>query len=126
MGFSLTQTDNSVDDLRVNFWNWRPTAELIGTFGLIEAERLELLQVECSNAEISADEAIQIAERIENGILSTLPPEGRVTLDLSVTTEPDDFKVHQGEDVHKNYSATEKWLRQFVSFCKVSQGFTVF
>jgi len=126
MGFTLTPTDESVEDVRVNFWNWRPTAELIATFGLIDAERLELMQIQCCGAEITAEEANQIADRIENGILATLPSVGRVTLDLSVTTEPDDFKVHKGEDVHKNYSATEKWLRQFVSFCRASGGFSIF
>jgi hypothetical protein len=125
MGFWLTPNDGSVDDVKVNFWNWRPTAELIGTFGLIDVERLELLQVECSGVELTVDEAQQIADQIENGILSTMPPDGRVTLDLSVTTEPDDFKVHQGKDIHKNYSATEKWLRTFIVFCRVSGGFSV-
>ena len=125
MGFTLFPTDESVEAVSVNFWNWRPTAELIGTFGLIDDERLELIQIQCCGAELSADEAAQIADRIENGVLSTLPPDGRVTLDLSVTTEPDDFTFHRGDDMHKNYSATEKWLRKFVSFCRISGGFSV-
>jgi hypothetical protein len=58
-------------------------------------------------------------------VLSTLPPDGRVTMDLSVTTEPDDFVFRKGDDVHKNYSATEKWLRRFVVFCRTSGGFSV-
>jgi len=41
MGFTLCPTDETVESLDVNFWNWRPTAELIGSFGLIDDERLE-------------------------------------------------------------------------------------
>jgi hypothetical protein len=125
MGFTLIPIDESVEAVSINFWNWRPTAELIGTFGIVDDERLELMQIQCCGPEITADEAAKIAERIENDVLSTLPPSGRVTLDLSVTTEPDDFVFHKGDDVHKNYSATEKWLRRFVVFCRTSGGFSV-
>ena len=125
MGFILIPTDESVEAVSVNFWNWRPTAELIATFGLIDGKRLELMQIQCCGAELTSEEAVQIADRIENDVLPTLPADGRVKLDLSVTTEPDDFKFHKGSDVHKNYSATEKWLREFVSFCRNSGGVSV-
>ena len=125
MGFTLCPIEKSNDVISVNFWNWRPTAELIATFNLIDDERLELIQIQGCGAEITADEAVTIADRIERDILATLPDEGRIQLDLSVTTNPDDFEFYRGDDVAKNYSATGKWLREFVAFCRSSGGFAV-
>jgi hypothetical protein len=125
MGFCLVPKDGAVGDVFVNFWNWRPTVNLIGSFNLIDSERVELLQTQCCGAEVSAEEAVQIAERIERDVLAKLPEAGRVLLDLSVTTEPDDYTFHKGDEFPKNYSATAEWLRKFVAFCRSSGGFSV-
>lgn len=125
MSFLLIPVHQSVEAMRINSWNWRPTVELIGTFELIDPERLELMLCNACCAEVTAGEAIQVADRIEKGILSRLSEHGRLKLDMSVTTEPDDFVFYTGVDVQKNYSATVWWLRQFKIFCRNSGGFSV-
>jgi len=125
MGFSLVPKNAAVGDLFVNFWNWRPTVNLIGSFGLIDNERLELLQHSFCGGEVSTEEAVQIADRIEGDVLAKMPQDGRVLLDLSVTTEPDDGTLYKGDESAKNYSATAGWLRQFVAFCRASGGFSL-
>lgn len=95
MGFSLVPRNAAVGDLFVNFWNWRPTVSLIGSFDLIDNERLELLEHSFCGGEVSAEEAVQIADRIERDVLAKMPQDGRVLLDLSVTTEPDDGTLYK-------------------------------
>lgn len=77
-------------------------------------------------AEITSEEATIIAHRIQEQILDRMPMEGRVELDLSVTTEPDDGTFYREEDeVENNYSVPAIWLEKFVAFCHDSDGFRV-
>ena len=124
MGFYLVPRDASVGDLFVNLWNWHPTVNLIASFNLIDPQRLELLHNQCGG-EISAEEAVQIAGRIEQEVLAELPNDGRVLLSLLVTTESDDFTHFKGNEFVKNYSATAEWPSEFVAFCRSSRGFDV-
>ena len=125
MGFSVTDLTDEQNFLFVNFWNWHPTVELIRSFGVIDDERLELMQIQCVGAQISRHEARHIGERIQKGILSHLSDEGRVKLDLSVTTEPDDGTMYYGDDAERNYGANRTWLRKFAHFCLTCSGFEV-
>jgi hypothetical protein len=126
MGFDLTDLGNEDNTILVNFWNWRPTVEIIAASRIIDAERLEMMRHQCTGVEVTAIEARLIAEVLTRHWLSRLKPNGRVLLDLSITYEPDTFENYQGDEWTKNYSATETWLREFHAFCSTCKGFKVF
>ena len=125
MGFDVCNLGDDPPDLSVNFWNWRPTVELIRSFGIIDDERLELMHIQCCGAEVTEDEARTIGERIKAEILPQLAENDRLLLDLTITDKPDDMKMYYGEDVHKNYSAQREWLTRFAEFCMSCSGFRV-
>ncbi|MEV5539484.1 hypothetical protein AB0L13_21740 [Saccharopolyspora shandongensis] len=113
MGWSLeTPGGESID---VNAWNWRPTLVLLAQYDLLDAEKLELLGYNCFER-VTGEEAGRIAAFLDD-YLATVPDDGRVRLDGSVTTEPDDYQL-QGEDPAKNYSAAHAWLTEFRDFCR--------
>ena len=125
MGFSIEDLADEKNILFVNFWNWHPTVEIIRSLGIVDDDRLELMHMQCVGAQISEAEACEIGDRIQNDLLSEVPHNGRIKLDLTVTTEPDDGKMHYGEDADENYSATREWLQRFAGFCLGCRGFKV-
>ena len=130
MGFilvDLARVENPApeDLLSVNFWNWRPTLELIRSMKLIDAERMETLGMSGVATRVSEVEAREIGTHLTRDVLPALAPDERINLDQSTTGEPDDFKVHQGTNVHKNYGATRPWLEKFAAFCLSCRGFEV-
>ncbi len=125
MGFCLTDLVDENRNVFVNFWNWRPTVELIGSFEILDEERLDLIGQQCLGAKISKEEAFQIGTRIRAQILPNLTDDQRILLDLTSTTEPNDRKFHQGNDWHKNYATSKKWLEQFSEFCLTCEGFSI-
>jgi hypothetical protein len=54
-----------------------------------------------------------------------MTPDARIQLNLAPTTTPDDFEIHFGKDVEKNYGATYAWLERFAAFCLKCKGFSV-
>jgi hypothetical protein len=86
----------------------------------LDEERFEKLQVNGIGETISGNEAMKLAEFLDN-YLSRFPPPGRLLLDGSVTNEP---KSYDGEG-NDNYSASYAWLVQFREFCRICGGFTV-
>ena len=125
MGFIVIDSADDTKQLFVNFWNWRPTVELIRSFGIVDSERIHLLGTQCVGAAVSEDEARQISRRLQEQVLPSLCAGERVRLDGSVTSEPDDGRMHYGHDFHENYSATAEWLTKFGEFCSNCRGFKV-
>ena len=124
MGFDITDLADSKRIVFVNFWNWRPTVELIRAAGLLDAQRLEGLHQQCSATRISTDEARAIARHLRDVVLPNLPAESRVLLDGTSTTEPDDLAFHRDpSESDRNYSATRSWLETFTTFCESCSGF---
>jgi hypothetical protein len=109
-----------------NWWNWRPTVELLRQSGLFDAERLELMRYN-AGARVSEGEARAVAQFLEDRVLPALRPGDRVMLDGSVTDVPDDGTLYrEPAEQFKNYSANEAWLRRFAAFCRECGGFSVF
>ena len=130
MGFVLVDLSNAEnpapsDLLFVNFWNWRPTLVVIGSLNLIDAERMETMGISGVATRVSEAEARAIGGHLQRTVLPAMSPKSRILLDLSTTAEPDDFKVHQGPDTHKNYGATRTWLEKFAAFCLACRGFEI-
>ena len=124
MGFDVTDLADESQVLFVNFWNWRPTVEIIRVANLLNAERLEGLHQQMSATRVSRDEARSIARYLRERVLPNLTPESRVMLDGTIITEPDDGTFYRNpEDLDRNYSATRPWLESFADFCASCGGF---
>jgi len=125
MGFVLTDLGDEDKIVFVNFWNWRPTVELIRSFEIIPEQRLVDLGEQCMGAEVTKAEAREIGRRINAEVLPKLAVDERVLWDLSTTREPDDGTFHKGADQYRNYGATRDWLEKFAAFCLSCDGFEV-
>lgn len=121
MAFIITDIADESKEMVVNAWNWAPTAELIRSLSVLDAHRSETLRYNLAT-EVSADEAKMIGVFIRDEVLVELKPAQRITLDLTVTEEPDDGTLHR-EDFAWNYSGTFDWLKRFSEFCLASHGF---
>jgi len=73
---------------------------------------------------VTETEAHEIGRRLNEEVLVKLHANERITYDLGVTDEPDDYTFHR-EDPVKNFSATYEWLDEFTEFCLSSKGFEV-
>jgi hypothetical protein len=125
MGVDLEDLKREDRSEYCNWWSWRPTIELLRVSGLFDAERLELMGTN-SGVEITESEARAIAQLFEERVLPTLRPGERMLLDGTVTDVPDDGTFYrEPSEQWKNYSASEEWLRRFVTFCRECQGFRV-
>jgi hypothetical protein len=124
MGFDLNDIGNEKRIIFVNFWNWRPTVEVLRRAGLLDAKRLDGLYEQFSGTRVTKDEARAIAHHLREKVLPNLPHTARILLDGSITTAPDDGTFHKSpEDSHKNYGAIRSWLEEFASFCETCDGF---
>jgi hypothetical protein len=124
MGFHPTDIGNEDRVIFVNFWNWRPTVEILRRARLLDEKRLAELHVQFGHARITNDEARTIARLLRENVLQGLPETARILLDGSFTTEPDDGTLHKSpEDIHRNYGATRPWLETFAAFCETCDGF---
>ena len=124
MGFDLKDIGDEERIIFVNFWNWRPTVEVLSRAGLLDEKRLAELHEQCSPTRVTKDEARAIAHYLREKVLPSLPQTGRILLDGSITTTPDDGTFYKSpEDSHKNYGAMHSWLEKFASFCETCDGF---
>ena len=127
MGFILTSSEG--EDLCINAWNWRPTAELLRAAGLVAEETYALMGWQ-SGVEVDAGTARRIAEFLEIRI-DGMRPGSRMRFDLSITSEPREPLVFTptswtgDADLNEVYSATYEWLVEFKGFCQRSGGFSV-
>ena len=125
MGVWLHDLGNPENKLKINWWNWRPTIEIIRDFHLIDDLRLEMMGFN-GNTIITVEEARVIGKRIQDEVLPKIPQGGRMMLDQSVVYAPDDGTFYREESENfKNYSASSEWLQKFSAFCLISQGFDV-
>lgn len=112
------------ESISCNWWNWRPTLELIRRADLLDDETIERAGYNGAGGIVSAEQAVSIARYIDS-FIDELDSGSRVLLDGAVTDKADDFKMHYDEQ-SKNYSATRPWLDDFRKFCRTSGGFEVF
>jgi hypothetical protein len=121
VGVDISDLNNSDEFIHANWWQWRPTVEIIRTFDMFDEERLDLL----SNGigEFSRDEALAISEYLEIRIFPKLNPNHRILLDGTITDTVDDGTFYRDLDQqHRNYSVDYDWLVKFTAFCKQSNG----
>jgi hypothetical protein len=121
MGVDISDLQDRRVSIHASWWQWRPAVELIRVLALFDTRRLEHLSD--GFGEFSAAEAHQLADRLEQGILSSLTAGQRVLLNGTVTDHPDDGIFHrEPENQHQNCSLDYDWLNRFVAFCRASRG----
>jgi hypothetical protein len=114
---------SAIEDVQVNWWNWRPTVELLRRDGVITAEHAERMHVGMGAMCVPANLAMRIADAIEVVLPTLSEPDERVLLDGAVTAEePFDPNLPGDSDW---YGARRAWLQTFLHFCRASGGFTV-
>ena len=124
MGVDISDIRDRRHSVHANWWQWRPTVELIRLLGLFDGERLDHL----SNGfgEFTESEAQQLAAALKRRVLSAMQPGERVSLGGAPTAEPDDGAFYRAPgEQHRNYSADYEWLARFASFCGESGGLYV-
>lgn len=125
MGVVIENLKGGDDRLECNWWQWRPTVELIRSFSLLEGERLDFLSE--GIGELAEEEAHQVADLLQKNVLPTLSKDERVLIDGARTIEPDDGTFHREPDaMHRNYGASKDWLANFAHFCQHSSGIRVY
>lgn len=121
MGVDIDDLRDRSRSIHTNWWQWRPTVELIRSLGLFDDERLDVV-VE-GIGEFNQEETHRIAELLELNVLPRVQANEQVLIDGSVTDVPDDGTFHrEQEQQHRNYRANRDWLVEFIAFCKSSNG----
>ena len=141
----LADLDDHENDLQVNWWTWRPTAQLIGRVLGLNSDAIERLQVNGVGAQISRRQARRVAKHIRRQLLPIMPPDSRLLLNGQVISQPQPPTVHYTpdgpaaadtdgqstrplttEEEFAIWSATSPWLDDFASFCESCSGFIVY
>lgn len=124
MGVIISSLKNDDQFISCNWWNWRPTVELIRKMNRLDDEACDLL----SNGfgELSREDCTAIVNYLELQVLPDAKPEDRFLLNTEKTSEPDDGTFYRTpEEAEKNYSATVIWLQKFIDFLKNEEGVRV-
>jgi hypothetical protein len=124
MGVFVEDLKNKDNFLIVNWWNWRPIVELIRVSGLVDRERLELMEFSGGGPKITEEESQKLAQFFEENVLSKIIPGERMLNNFSITSEPDDGTFYR-DNQSLNYSVTYEWLNKLTGFLKECKGFTV-
>jgi hypothetical protein len=124
VGVDISDLGDRSRAVHANWWQWRPTVELIGSLGLFDDERLDHLSD--GFGEFTQSEARQLAAALKRQVLPALKPSEQILIDGAVTADADDGTFHRAPgEQHRNYSADHEWLVRFIAFCEESDGLYV-
>ena len=113
------------DDIQINWWNWRPTLELLRANGILDDVKIEMMGANGTGVQVSEDEALRIASFLES-YLKQLGPNDRVRLDLSITDVEYPTEIVASDPTFwMHYGASTRLLEQLHQFCRASRGFKV-
>jgi hypothetical protein len=108
MGVFVEDLRGGDNKLSCQWWQWRPTVQLLKSFNLIEHERLDLLLQ--GVGELAEEEAHQIAAIFERNVLPKLTAGNQPPVDPA----------------NAAYIPARQWLKTFTEFCRHSAGIRVF
>jgi hypothetical protein len=125
MGVFIQDLGREDHKLMCNWWNWRPTLELIATHveGL-EPEQIERMGLTGGSGRLTKAQAQAFARALRTKVLPAIPAGGRMLYNGTITAEPDNGTFYR-EELEKNYTATKIWLENFCSFLERCDGFEV-
>jgi hypothetical protein len=125
MGVWVCDSADKDRDLKVNWWAWRPTVELIRASGLLHDADCDHLSD--GIGELDRPTCLAVAAFLEAELAKRALAKGeRILLDGTVTDVPDDGTFHrEPSEQHKNYSVGAEWLSTFIEFLKTSDGIYV-
>jgi hypothetical protein len=124
MGVEIKDLRDPNRSIHANWWQWRPTVELIRSVGLFDDERVGLLSD--GFGEFTESETRQFVAALEQQRLPSIQSGQRFLLDRALTEKPEDGMFYRApEEQHKNYSVDNSWLVQFIDFCTGSGGLYV-
>jgi hypothetical protein len=113
------------EDLQVNWWNWRPTLELLRSYSVLDEVTIEMMGVNGTGIQVTGEEALRIAAFLESYV-KQLRPNDRVQLDLTISDEAHRIEMRVPDpDFEMHYGATRSWLERLGGFCRSSKGFSV-
>ena len=127
MSFILIDTSDEERDLQLNAWHWRTILMLLDVSGAVSKERLEVMGISGACPTLSQEEARSIAAALRTKVLSGLRSDERITIDGTITKEPDDGTLFRDpKDQHKNYSTNAQVLEKLCDFCESCRGFKIY
>jgi hypothetical protein len=110
------------DDVAVNWWNWRPTVELLVREGVVTRHEGEHLCTNGVGARLGAADAVRAADVVQ-GIVDQMRDDGRLRRNGSITRDPAERHDMPVDD--NWYGAQRTWLATFTVFARTSNGFLV-
>jgi hypothetical protein len=124
MGIMLLDGKSEGPSFSINFWHWRAIVEAVRRLDVLPPEKLDgLHEPFCGNG-LTREEALLVADAIEEWLLPALEPEQRLLLHGEITDEPDDGVMRKDEP-ERNYSTNRQSLVRFADFCRSCSGFAV-
>jgi hypothetical protein len=84
----LVDLPNEQNDRQCNWWNWRPTLELIRRAGCVSDEQLERMGANGCGGKVSAVDALAIARFIESEVIPQLKGDEMIHRDGRVSKRP--------------------------------------
>ena len=126
MGVVVIDRGDEDQKLFVNWWNWRPTLEIIRRcLPNVSSKQLELMEFNGGGGALTRADARELVGHLRS-LLERLPSEGRIMVDGAISVEPDDGTFYrEPSEQHLNYSASHAWLRKLADFCESCDGFYV-
>ena len=121
MGFTLTDLGDSIPDLQITGWNWKPVVAIIQRSNLIPEGKIFHLTYQGSIVRIEQDEAVALATHFQD-LLNRIPLDGRVLADGSIVTETFEQLHERGEP----YSVSRTCIEQMANFCSACKGFRIY
>ena len=122
MSVILVDLGDAEHDVMVGNAGWRKTLQVLRPLGVLDDERLLLLETAWLGQKLTEMEARAIGEALVSGVLSTVNWSGDVY-------PPSGYWVDPGAHVGEHYELATlwpSWLRAFAAFCLTCKGFVVY
>jgi hypothetical protein len=145
LGITLIDKADRDHSFSESWWGWRPTAELVWSSGIINAERMHLIRTAGMvfpgikpdphrydvPDEITAEEAQALGYWLKTTILPRLSPNELVFRDLTTSlgqtlvSSAEAVEGDIGPEEKEMYKTDREELEAFTEFCLASHGFLV-
>ena len=121
MSVILVDLGDDKHDVMISNAGWRDTVAMVRSFGVLDEERLRLLETAWLGQELTQEEAQAIGDALVAGPLSSINWSDNVY-------PPTEFWIDPGKQQREYDLATywPSWLRAFADFCLTCKGFIAY